>query len=297
MAEYRYLSSIVEEICHPLEPVETEVTSSGAPLEIDAVIFDIYGTLLVSAAGEPAVGGAENRAKALTSALGSAGLAGDLVTAGELGIVMLNEAIAEAHRQGKESGRDYPEVDILSLWPAVLEDLHSRGLLETIPANRSTQILAMTFECMVNPTWPMPGMIELLRNLIERSKSIGIVSNAQFYTPVVVESLTGHSVNELGFDPALIAYSWQHHVAKPSVSLFDPIISELGRRNIPPDRTLYVGNDMLNDIYTAGKCGCKTALFAGDRRSLRLRCDKEQCRNVVPDITITSLAELSDMII
>jgi len=33
-------------------------------------------------------------------------------------------------------------------------------------------------------------------------------------------------------------------------------------------KTLYVGNDMLNDIWTATEAGCRTVLFAGDQRSL-----------------------------
>jgi len=38
-----------------------------------------------------------------------------------------------------------------------------------------------------------------------------------------------------------------------------------------PHQVLYVGNDMKSDIIPAKKCGFKTALFAGDKRSLRTR--------------------------
>jgi putative hydrolase of the HAD superfamily len=50
---------------------------------------------------------------------------------------------------------------------------------------------------------------------------------------------------------------------------------------------------MLNDISTASAAGCRTALFAGDRRSLRLR---EGENTVEPDMIITGLTELESLI-
>ena len=65
---------------------------------------------------------------------------------------------------------------------------------------------------------------------------------------------------------------------------------------IPVNAALYLGNDMLNDIYPAQKVGFKTALFAGDARSLRLREDDPGCKNLSPDIIITDLIQLLDHI-
>jgi putative hydrolase of the HAD superfamily len=54
-----------------------------------------------------------------------------------------------------------------------------------------------------------------------------------------------------------------------------------------------VGNDMLKDIWPAARLGCKTALFAGDRRSLRLREDDERCRELEPDLVVDDLSQLA----
>jgi len=53
---------------------------------------------------------------------------------------------------------------------------------------------------------------------------------------------------------------------------------------------------MLNDIYPAQKVGFQTALFAGDKRSLRLRNDDPRCKNLKPDLVITDLIQLLDHI-
>ena len=53
-----------------------------------------------------------------------------------------------------------------------------------------------------------------------------------------------------------------------------------------------MGNDMLNDILPARSVGFRTALFAGDKRSLRLRRDDPRCNNLKPDMILTDLIQL-----
>ena len=65
---------------------------------------------------------------------------------------------------------------------------------------------------------------------------------------------------------------------------------------IHPHEVLFIGNDMLNDVYPANKVGFKTALFAGDRRALRLRKNKQEVKNLEPDYIITDLLQLLEII-
>jgi putative hydrolase of the HAD superfamily len=53
---------------------------------------------------------------------------------------------------------------------------------------------------------------------------------------------------------------------------------------------------MLKDIWCAAQAGFKTALFAGDRRSLRKREDDERCKNHRPDAVVTELAQIPPML-
>ena len=52
---------------------------------------------------------------------------------------------------------------------------------------------------------------------------------------------------------------------------------------------------MLKDIWPATQLGFKTALFAGDARSLRLREDDERCRGLKPDLVIDRLSQLAQL--
>ena len=67
----------------------------------------------------------------------------------------------------------------------------------------------------------------------------------------------------------------------------------LATRKIGVSQTLYVGNDMLNDVTPAKKLGYRTALFAGDARSLRRRAGHPDTAGVVPDLIVTDLRDLS----
>jgi putative hydrolase of the HAD superfamily len=81
-------------------------------------------------------------------------------------------------------------------------------------------------------------------------------------------------------------------MAKPSVAFFKMAAEKLKEKEIQPSSALYIGNDMLNDIYPAQQTGFQTALFAGDKRSLRLRTEDPRCRDLKPDLVVTDLGQL-----
>jgi putative hydrolase of the HAD superfamily len=126
--------------------------------------------------------------------------------------------------------------------------------------------------------------------------AVGIVSNAQFYTPLVLEHLLKRDLKSLGISPEMQVYSYRLGHAKPSPMLFDAARRSLATLDISPRQTLYVGNDMLNDVWAARQAGLQTALFAGDARSLRRRSDDPRCRDLEPDLVITDLGQLAALL-
>ena len=49
---------------------------------------------------------------------------------------------------------------------------------------------------------------------------------------------------------------------------------------------------MLNDMWTAAENGIRYALFAGDRRSLRLREGNTRCDRLKPEAIFTDLRQI-----
>jgi putative hydrolase of the HAD superfamily len=144
----------------------------------------------------------------------------------------------------------------------------------------------------------MPGLREVLARIRAEGLILGIVSNAQFYTPLMLEAFLERPFAELGFDPDCCAFSYRLLEAKPSTRIYEEALAGMERvHSIAPREVLYVGNDMRNDIWPASLTGCRTALFAGDARSLRLREDDPRCAHVTPDRVVTRLQQISGSIL
>ena len=293
------LEAIVHNLFRPLEPLPTDTAARLDKLsDVKAVLFDVYGTLFVSGSGDVGTAAATNTAEALTQALEAAHYRGDLERAGERGKNLLKAEVLQWHAASRAAGIDFAEVDILRIWKKVVGRLRKEGILNPSELDiEPMRQLALQYECLVNPVWPMPDCLETFHNLKERGLVLGIVSNAQFYTPLLFAAFFEQSLEDIGFDPDCCIWSYKELKAKPSADLFPKAEKYLKRNHgVKLNETVYVGNDMLNDIYCASRAGCKTVLFAGDRRSLRLRETDERCKDIKPDAVITSLGQLPDLI-
>lgn len=209
---------------------------------------------------------------------------------------LFHSIIEQEHSRQIERGIQYPEVEIRKVWEEALVVLNYEGLYRGTITTESIERIAVEYECLVNPVWPMPGLKDLLEKLSERLQ-LGIVSNAQFFTPLLFPALLGRTHAQLGFKENLCFWSYRRLEAKPSTALFIALKDSLKKSyNILPAETLYMGNDLLNDILPAAELGFKTALFAGDSRSLRLREDDPRTKDTEADIIITALAQLLSVI-
>lgn len=281
---------------HPLTPIPTgrQARLTGFP-GIRAVLFDVYGTLFISASGDIAASNGEVRSRAMAKALEAVGFSADRNRA-EQAAEALVEAISRKHEELKGRGMEYPEVDIRNILFEVLDYLRAQGFGGEDPSRRLCETLAVEYECRSNPIWPMPGLAETLRHLREGGVTLGIVSNAQFFTPLLFPAYLDANLENLGFDPALCVYSYRFLVAKPSPQLFRHTLEVMTRRDVAPEQVLYVGNDRVNDIWPASQAGMRTALFAGDSRSFRPREEDPRVREVREDVLLTDLRQLIDLV-
>jgi putative hydrolase of the HAD superfamily len=288
---------------------------AGALKGIRALLFDVYGTLFTSAAGDISAGstgsdgaGSGDIGSGNTGPGGSdgAGLRG--LSRGEALDALAREYTAdltgkdlEAYFRREvlmihgEARCPYPEVRVEEIWGRFLAETPAPPLLPGQTRERDPRDLALRYELAVNPVFPMPGAGETLAALRARGLVLGIISNAQFFTPLLFNAFFDASPEDLGFDPGLLIYSYELGEAKPSPALFAPALKRLASLGIAPEACIYVGNDMLNDIAGAAAAGFKTALFAGDGRSLRLRRDTPLPQGLRPDRIIRNLADLTGL--
>lgn len=297
---FDHLISTILKLSQPMLPAPTGLVPQLAPLPgIHAVVFDVYGTLFISGSGD--IGTVQARAKenALHATLKTAGLSGNLAAASAEGAAQLEAAIRAAHEAAHARGIACPEVDIQSIWGTVFQALIKQGLIASMPPDHALLALMIEYECRVNPVWPMPNIQQVMKDLRKPPQPmiLGIVSNAQFYTPLLFQAFFKKPLIGLGFQEKLCAWSHRFREAKPAPALFDHVVSVLRKDyRVPASATVYIGNDMLNDVWAAREAGMKTILFAGDKRSLRLREDDPRCKALQPDRIITGWHQLTSVL-
>ena len=284
-SEQAGLIALIRRLAQPLAPRPVAPEEGGAarlgPLAgIRGVLFDVYGTLLISAAGEIGHGGSvDAKRAAMGAALDDAGLARDPRTPPAAALVHdLEAAVRAAHATAIGNGLSHPEVDLRVIW---------RRLLPTANARAAARV-AVSYECRSNPVWPMPDAARVIAAL-QAHAPVGVVSNAQFFTPLVLAAL----LPQVGLDPKLVVWSFEQGEAKPSTRLFAHAAERMARHHgHRPEQLLMVGNDLRNDILAARRAGLRGALFAGDARSLRLRRDDPACAGLQPELVLTELRQL-----
>lgn len=272
----------------PLSPIPTTLRQSGnLKKKIKCMMFDIYGTLFISGSGDISIAKKKSpEAYEESYELEQLLIKFKIRKTPKAVLNDLFSGIEKKHEKLRKQGIDFPEVEIDRIWMSILKNNDPVMVRE----------FAVMFELIVNPVYPMPNLKEMLSACKKSKVLLGIISNAQFYTPYLFEWLLDSNLEKLGFHPDLILFSYRSGHAKPSPFMFQSAVERLKHLNVLASSALYIGNDMLNDIYPAKKTGFNTALFAGDTRSLRLRGDVAECKNLSADLVITDLIQLLDYI-
>lgn len=296
----KYIKSLLDSL-DEIKPIPTGLKPKyTVDKSIKAVIFDIYGTLLVSSSGD--VDQAEMNIQNLEAALDASNI--EIIDKGNNSLHHIlhdfEYTIGICHREAKKNDIPFPEIDILSIWEIVLIHARRKNLLRF---NGDANIMRMTvvFEFLSNKVYPMPEMKNTICSLKQKALPLGIVSNAQFYTPVLMNYFLNSEVSleeQIGnFDLDLTVFSYKLGRGKPDTILFNELVPTLKQKyGLYPKDVLFVGNDMLKDVYASSRVGFKTALFAGDQRSLRLRSDDDRVKNLTPDFIITDLKQLLEIL-
>jgi putative hydrolase of the HAD superfamily len=210
--------------------------------------------------------------------------------------------IALRHDQAKNKGIPHPEILIEEVWELILTILKRHGYVP--PRNCDENIrdfsrkIAWFYNYQALGRQLYPGVVETLVALKNKNIVIGLLSNAQFYTPIDLTLMLRDQgegkfddIFEL-FDTDLSFLSYEYLVAKPDQLLFRKLYDALYEYQILPEQTVYIGNDLSTDIVPAQQAGMKTALFTGDKNSAFINDDG----GVLPDITFSNWTDLIDRI-
>lgn len=292
-----HLLGRIQQLTHPLAPLSGNTPPRLAKLKnIHCIAFDFYGTMFISAVGDIGIDEEqkESNTQYFTEALESSGFGLLQNDTAKRGIQIFEQKIAVYRESAHQAGIDYPEPDIRDIWLDVLTELRHQNLIRGDITMEKAQLLGIEFEFRVNDVWPVPDLKNVLTQLLKKNYKLGIISNSQFYTPLTFEAALGSDPSTFGFEPDLLVWSYKARRKKPSEAFYQLFIQAAAKKNIKAEEILFVGNDIRKDIQPAKEIGMKTALYMGDRRSIRHEEDDLSNPSFTPEIIINDLAQLID---
>lgn len=214
-------------------------------MNLRAIIFDLYGTLLEVGPPPP---DADARWQSLCR---------DMLHL-EPPFSRLNfsiaasKVIARHHEAARARGISWPEVH----WPSVATEVVPK--LAQLPPRDQEEFLFRHIQTG-HTTRITTETASTLRWLKERPCLLGIASNAQAYTlREFQEALVTHGLGMDLFERDLCFWSFEHGFSKPDPHVFQILTARLATRGIHPAEVLLVGDRLDNDIEPAKVHGWQT---------------------------------------
>jgi FMN phosphatase YigB (HAD superfamily) len=162
--------------------------------------------------------------------------------------------------------------------------------------NEYSEKIAFFFHESLQGTACYPGAAETLTGLREAGMKQGLLADGQCFSGTQLRRALKRQSPGADPDAAvredLRLLSTKVGARKPAEKLFEAALTALERYDIGPRETLHVGTSLERDVIPAKGFGMRTALFAGDRQSLRADPARLKDPGGRPDLMITELPQL-----
>jgi FMN phosphatase YigB (HAD superfamily) len=200
-------------------------------------------------------------------------------------------------------GEKYPEVAADRLWETIIKKLFQKDYQFDASfygsLNEYSRKVAYFFHASLQGTACYPGAADALRHVAERGLGQGLLADGQCFTTVQLQR--GLAAQGLpGLDevirPDLCALSYELRGRKPSERLLRHSLAQLSKRGLTPDQVLHVGSRVAQDVVPLKRLGMKTALFAGDRASLQASAEQMKEPPGRPDVLLSDLGQIAEIV-
>lgn len=198
----------------------------------------------------------------------------------------------------------YPETFAERVWEGLVKKLMLKeykfdaGFFGSL--NEYSKKIAFFFHSSMQGVACYPGAAATIRELKQRGLIQGLLADGQCFTPTQLRR--GLRLQESEFDledtiPSRYrVLSADCKARKPSESIVGRAVEVLGDKGIEPNEILHIGSSVERDIFPAKEYGMKTALFTGDKTSLVASADQLKDAKFRPDLLITELPQLAEVL-
>lgn len=208
----------------------------------------------------------------------------------------------EKLRMAPSPGEKHPEIPVERVWEELIKKLLQKeykfdaGFYGSL--NEYARKIAYFFHASLQGTACYPNAGQALRAVIDSGRTQGLLGDGQLFTAVqLARGLDEQGVRLDDVVPAdLRVLSHEVRGKKPSGRLFKAALDKLAAKGISPPEVLHVGSRLTRDLAPAKKLGMRTALYAGDKVSLDAPAEQLKDPATKPDVLLTDLGQIADVI-
>lgn len=201
-------------------------------------------------------------------------------------------------------GERHPEVQCERVWETILKRLMQKDYKFDASfygsMNELSRKVAYFFHASLQGTACYDGAAAAVRHVSEAGLSQGLLADGQCFTTVQLQRGLTAQDTEAKLDEwltdGLLALSCDVRGKKPSERLFRRAVEQLHSRDIAMNEVLHVGSRIQQDVMPAKRLGMLTALFAGDKTSLQATPEQLKEPASRPDVLLTELDQLRDVV-
>jgi FMN phosphatase YigB (HAD superfamily) len=213
-------------------------------------------------------------------------------------------ALQDLELTGGAPPEEFAHVNGASVWRRILDMLgqkeyqYDEGFYGNL--DQLSEKIAYFFQSCLQAVEAAPNALQALICVRQNGLEQGLLADAQPFSLIQALRAFGQQtklppLNEL-FDPACLVLSCQVGVRKPSPTLYDTCLQRFAEKGIQPGEILYVGNRLQSDLAVAKQLGMKTALYVGDKLSLKASSSEIKHKELRPKRLLTDLMQISKIV-
>lgn len=279
------------------------------PLPIKAVMWTVYGTLVSVSQGELLFEHPQDFVNevALDKVIKEFKMWNSMSRKPGAPSAYMKELFNRAYttiRMTGGGGEKVPEVRSELIWEDIVKKLFQKDYQFDAATygslNEYTKKIAYFYHASIQGAGAYPGAADAVRMVADAGRVQGLLGDGQCFTVGQLQRCMrkddpDFDVNTY-FPAGLRVISSDKKARKPSDTIFKAAIQALGEKGIRPAETLHVGSNLARDVAPAKKHGFRTALFAGDKNSLAATSDQLKDPASRPDVLLTELPQILDVI-
>lgn len=296
----------------PAPPLVTPVKARPHLLrlpQIRAVLWNVYGTLLAIPQGEllyehpqafimnNALDKTIQEFKMWASMSRKPGQPSDYM------LSQYRQLLAEQSSMFRGAER-HPDLQVERVWETILKRLLQKDYKFDASffgsLNEMSRKVAYFFHASLQGTACYPQAARVLQQLHRRGILQGLLADGQCFTTVQLQRGLNAQDTEVRLEAVLTEglsiLSCELRGKKPSERLFRRALELLHEKDISAGEVLHVGSRIAQDLIPAKRLGMHTALFAGDRGSLQATPEQLKEPASRPDVLLTELGQLLEVV-